>query len=264
MNPSEKTYHLQTESLSIGYPDLLVAEDIQLQTSPGKLICILGKNASGKSTLLRSLSKLQEALHGNILINAKNIKEYDAVSLAKIISLVLTDTIPDNLFSVYDFIALGRQVHTNWIGKLTATDKERIDFAIRQTHIEAFVSKSFSSLSDGQKQKVLIAKAIAQDTPIILLDEPTAHLDVHHSVATYLLLQELAHKYHKTIVMASHEIGLAAQFSDILWLVNETKIINGKTKSLVNNGIINKIFDSELIRFNPKTSTFDPQIKQMH
>jgi len=254
---SNKNSVLSTQNLCVGYPDLKVICNINIQVEKGKFICILGKNGSGKSTLVRTLAQLQDKLSGAIYLNEKNIQEYAIQELAKNYAIVLTERLPESLLQVIDIVKMGRHAHSNWLNQLTEKDQEKIDFAIKETHIEDLLYKQFSALSDGQKQRVMLAKAIAQDTDLIFLDEPTAHLDVHFQMESFLLLQTLAHKYQKTIVVATHEIGLATQLADELWLIDNQSIETGKPKDLIASKKIENIFDSELIRFNPKTSTFE-------
>ncbi len=177
--------------------------------------------------------------------------------MAREFSLVLTEKLPDNLLTAYELIAMGRQAYTNWLDRHTKMDTEKIDFAIEVTHINNLLEKKFVELSDGQRQRVLIAKAIAQDTPLIYLDEPTAHLDVHHRMETFLLLKQLARKFNKSIIMATHEIGLSVQMADELWLVHNKSLLSGTPEQLISDKSIATIFNSNLIRFNPKTSTFE-------
>lgn len=248
---------LSIDNLRIGYPKLLVAENITVEVEKGALIGILGLNGSGKSTLIRSLARIQNPINGNILLRDKDINHYKQEDLAKEMAIVLTEKLPENLLTAFDLIAMGRYVYTNWLDQLTKTDKEKIDFAIEVTHTAALLDKKFSELSDGQRQKVLIAKAIAQDTPLILLDEPTAHLDVHHRMETFLLLKDLAQNHQKTIVLATHEVGLATQLADELWLLHNKELQKGTPKILIENNSIGSIFDSDIVRFNPKTTTFE-------
>lgn len=257
MQKGNKNIILSSENLRIGYPKLVVAENISLAVEEAKLISILGLNGAGKSTLIKTLARIQEPLNGTIFLRNKNINQYKQSSLAQEMAIVLTEKLPDNLLSVYELIAMGRYTYTNWLDQLTKNDKEKIDFAIEATKTSSLLSKKFSELSDGQRQKVLIAKTIAQDTPLILLDEPTAHLDVHHRMETFLLLKELAHKFQKTIIMATHEVGLSTQLADELWLVHNQKLQIGSPKALINNNSLGTIFDSDLIRFNAKTTTFE-------
>ncbi len=257
MKSDKKNSILTTQNLSIGYSSFEVAHDLNLTAQKGKLISIIGKNGSGKSTLIRTLTRIQDPLKGSIILGHKNINHYKQNRLAREFALVLTEKLPENLLTVSELIAMGRQTYTNWLDKLTETDKEKIDFALEMMQVRPLLNKKFIELSDGQQQRVLIAKAIAQDTPLIYLDEPTAHLDVHHRMETFLLLKELTQKYDKTILMATHEIGLSVQMADELWLVHNKAVLVGSPEQLIADNSLATIFNSDLIRFNPKTSTFE-------
>jgi iron complex transport system ATP-binding protein len=156
----------------------------------------LGKNGIGKSTLLRTIAKVQKPLSGSVFINNRNSESYKHQELATYLSMVLTERLPESQLTVFELVAFGRQPYTNWIDKLSAIDIEKITWAINETEINHLKDKRFYELSDGQLQRVLIARALAQDTEIIILDEPTAHLDLHHTIKLYYLrmlkyLQEL-------------------------------------------------------------------------
>ena len=257
MKVDNKNNILSTNKLSVGYANLELVKGININVSSGKLISILGKNGSGKSTLLRTLTQLQNPLKGSISFFGKEINEYKTNELAPIFSLVLTEKIPENLLTVYEIISMGRHSYTNWLHQLSKKDQKIIDFAIEKTHINELLKKKLMLLSDGQRQRVLLAKAIAQDTPLLFLDEPTAHLDIHHRMETFLLLKKLAHSFDKTIIMATHEVGLSTQLADEMWLLNNQLLEIGSPKELITNKKIAKVFDSDLIRFNSKTSTFE-------
>ena len=260
---TEKSSHIiKTSNLTIGYhhkkENICVVDNINIQISKGSFVCILGKNGIGKSTLLRTLSKVQEKLSGEIILDGEPLESISTATLAKKMSLVLTENIPESNLTVYELIALGRQPYTNWIGKLGPKDYKQIDLAIQQTHIEDLIDKKHDELSDGQLQKVMIARALSQDTEIITLDEPTVHLDLHNTIETFTLLKKLSRDFNKTILISTHEIHLALQLADELWLLNEDGIITGKTEELLKNGSVAKLFDSDLMRFDAKLRQFVP------
>lgn len=257
MTASPQTYNLSTKNLSTGYPNLKVSKNLNLQVEAGRFVCILGKNGSGKSTLLRSLSGLQKPLSGSVSIAQKNIDSYTPEALAKELAVVTTESIPGNLYRVDEFINLGRQIYTNWWGKLQKEDAEVVQYYSKIMRIDNLLEKKFEALSDGQKQRVIITKALVQDTPLLLLDEPTAHLDVHHSMEVFRILQDIAHQKQKTILIATHEIGLASQLADILWLFDRQTLISDTKKNVLQSGLINKIFDTDLVRFNEQKATFE-------
>ncbi len=252
---------LETKNLGIGYRNKAhshhVLENINIQVKKGELIAILGKNGSGKTSLLKTLSGFLPPLKGKVLIQDKPLQQFSSLALAQHIAVVLTEPLPHNLLRVGELIRMGRQAHTNWLDTLTPTDKEIIQFAITMTNTEELLHAYYDELSDGQKQKVQIARSLAQDTPLLFLDEPTAHLDIHHRMETFLLLKKLAHIHHKTIIMATHEIGLAVSLADQLWLLHDNTINIGSPQELIAQQHISKVFDSDLIRFNAQTATFE-------
>jgi len=253
-------YIINTSNLSIGYASKkhtnTVASNLNIQLKPGNLVCLLGKNGIGKSTLLRTITKVQPALDGNVLINDSKLEVLTNADLAKTLSLVLTERLPDSSLTVYELVALGRQPFTNWIGYLTTKDLQVIQSSFEQTNTQHLMDRKCFELSDGQLQKVLVARALAQDTPIIVLDEPTAHLDLHHTINTFSLLKNLAKNFNKTIIVSTHEANLALQLADELWLMTPTKFISGKTDDLISNNHLELLFDSELISFNKTLKQF--------
>ena len=249
---------LTIKNLSIGYTykkqQTVIASGINAIINQPKLVVLLGKNGIGKSTLLRSISKMQSSIDGNIVIDNKPLDEYDATALSKKISVVLTEKIPPNNLSVYELIALGRQTYTNWIGTLQNKDKIKIDEAINLVKIDHIKHQKIDELSDGQYQKVMIARALAQDTNIILLDEPTAHLDIINKVEVFKLLQELVITKQKIIIVSSHELQLAIQTADDLWLMYDNKFISGNKNEILDNNHFQKLFSSKRITFDKKTN----------
>ncbi|KAB1159870.1 ABC transporter ATP-binding protein [Tenacibaculum aiptasiae] len=251
---------LKTENLSIGYQtkkkQTIVTSNINLAIEKGKFIALLGKNGIGKSTLLRTLSKVQKPLDGSIEINQKNILNYSYQELATSLSLVLTERLPQSQLTVFELIALGRQPYTNWIDKLSKNDLKKILWAIEQTEIVHLKDKLFHELSDGQLQRVLIARALAQDTEIIILDEPTAHLDIHHTFKVFSLLKKLVKSTNKTIIISTHEVNLAIQLADEFILLSEKQIHNGTSQELIRQGAFEELFPKELISFNKTLEQF--------
>ena len=260
MNSNEKNIILKTENLSIGYKTKKeqnsIVSDINLTLSKGKFVAILGKNGIGKSTFLRTISKVQEPLKGTIKINQKNIDEYSHQELSTLLSLVLTERLPESQLTVFELVALGRQPYTNWIDKLSENDKSKINWAIKQTEIEHLKNKRFHELSDGQLQRVLIARALAQDTEIIILDEPTAHLDIHHTIKIFSLLKKLVTETKKTIIISTHEVNLAIQTANELILLSDKKVFSGTAKKLIEQDAFSTLFPSKLITFNASLEQF--------
>ncbi len=251
---------LKTTNLSVGYPskteNRIIADKINVNLKKGKLTCLLGKNGVGKSTLLRTLSKMQPRLGGSVELENRNIDDYARNDLAKKISLVLTERIPTSNLTVFELIALGRQPYTNWIGKLNQEDIQQIHLAIEQSHLKNLVDQRCDELSDGQLQRAMICRALAQNTDIIILDEPTAHLDIQHKIETFKLLSNIARKLNRSILISTHEIQLATQMADELWLMTNNKIITGQPKVLIDSDKINLLFDSNSIIFDKESNQF--------
>jgi len=251
---------LRTENLSIGYQkkknDKIIASDINLEIEKGKFVTILGKNGIGKSTLLRTIAKVQKPISGDIFIATKKLKELSEKELSTQLSLVLTERLPESQMTVYELIALGRQPYTNWIDKLSEKDIEKIEIAIQQTEITHLKKNRFYELSDGQLQRVLIARALAQDTEIIILDEPTAHLDLHHTIKIFSLLKKLVTETQKTVIISSHEVNLCIQLADEIILLTENKFYSGTPEKLIKENAFDTLFPQELIHFNKDLQQF--------
>ena len=260
MEEMKKNIALAAQNLSVGYQlkkeFKVVIPNINLEIEKGKLISILGKNGIGKSTLLRTFSKVQEPISGKVLLNGKNLQESTQKELSTQLSLVLTERIPESQMTVYELIALGRQPYTNWIDKLSATDIEKIEKAIVQTEIEHLKNNPFYELSDGQLQRVLIARALAQDTEIIILDEPTAHLDMQQTIKIFSLLKKLVSETQKTVILSTHEVNLAIQLADEIILLTPNKVYFGTTSECVQANAFDDLFPGKLITFNKKIQQF--------
>lgn len=256
---SNKTI-LSTSNLSIGYQSKkeknIIAENLNLTFEEGKLISLVGGNGIGKSTLLRTLTGIQKPLAGKVMLNEKEIHHYESLALAQNLSLVLTEKLPPSNLSVFELIALGRQPYTNWLGKLSAEDLEKINQAIALTHIEHLIDKRHHEISDGQLQIVLIARALAQDTPLIILDEPTTHLDLFHKVSVFKLLKKLSQETNKCILFSTHDIDLAIQLSDEMIVMTEISVEQDQPCNLITKGIFNTLFKDSSITFDGKKGKF--------
>lgn len=260
MKKENKNIILKTESLEIGYTSKkvksIVASNINLEIEQGKFVTVIGKNGIGKSTLLRTISKVQKPLIGNVLLNKKNINDYTNLELSTKLSLVLTERLPESQITVYELVALGRQPYTNWIDKLSNTDIEKINWSINQTEIDHLKHKFFYELSDGQLQRVLIARALAQDTQVIILDEPTAHLDLHHTIKIFALLKKLVVDTSKTIIISSHEVNLSIKFANDIVLFTDKNILTGSPAKLIQKNAFDDLFPKEIVTFNKNLEQF--------
>ncbi len=251
---------LQTKNLSIGYTSkkevLTIASDINISLLKGKLITLIGGNGIGKSTLLRTITAIQTPISGEVTLNNKDIFSIENSVLAQQQSLVLTDKLPSSNLTVWELIALGRQPYTNWIGTLSDEDYSKIKTAIQLTNIEHLTEKKHFEISDGQLQKVLIARALAQDTDLIILDEPTTHLDLFHKVSVFKLLQKLAHETEKCILFSTHDIDLAIQLSDEMIVMTKGYCIQDQPCNLIEKGVFDTLFKDEHIVFDKTRGKF--------
>jgi len=240
---------LSTKDLSIGYrqgkQENILMSGLDLHLASGELVCMLGPNGVGKSTLLRTLASLQPPLSGQVWLGDTQIEKLSRQEVATGISLVLTDRPAAGNLKVYDLLSLGRHPHTDWSGRLRPQDRQKIEWAIGITKIEHLTDQLLMSLSDGQLQKVMIARALTQDGQLMILDEPTAHLDLPNRVEIMLLLQDLAIKTGKAILVASHELDLSLQTAHKLWIADcNQPIIEGVPEDLVLQGKLSGLFPS--------------------
>lgn len=207
--------------LSVGYKvGHAVVSDINLTLQSGQLACLIGENGVGKSTLLKTLTGFLPKLEGSLLLDGKDISEFSQRALARQISIVLTQKPDVQNLTVEEIIGLGRSPYTGFFGKLHANDQQIVDESITVVGIEKLKNRMIQTLSDGERQKVMIAKALAQQTPVIFLDEPTAFLDFSSKVETFQLLQRMAHEMGKLVLLSTHDLELAVRFSDTLLQVN--------------------------------------------
>jgi len=249
---------LQTEVLTIGYSSkkdrITILKDISINLYKNKLYALIGKNGIGKSTLIRTLSGLQDKLSGEIYIQGKAINTISKRALAKQLSIVTTDTIPASNFTVYELVSLGRQAHNNWLGKLSKQDKIAIEKALIATEIQELATLKLQTLSDGQLQKVMIARALAQETPLILLDEPTTHLDLENKIAILLLLKKLAQE--KTILISTHEINAILPLADEILIASKKSLLKGFISEKTVQNELKTLFSDKILNFDTKTQQF--------
>jgi iron complex transport system ATP-binding protein len=251
---------LSTSNLSIGYAakkeKIVIASNLNLNLQAGKLISLIGANGIGKSTLLRTLCGIQKPLTGIVFLNQNDIQDYEPLALAQNLSLVLTEKLPPSNLTVFELIALGRQPYTDWLGKLSNDDIAKVNEAMQVNQIEHLATKKHFEISDGQLQKVLIARALAQDTPLIILDEPTTHLDLLHKVSVFKLLKKLSQEINKCILFSTHDIDLAIQLSDEIILMTENEVIQDEPCNLISKGVFDTLFKDENIKFDSDKGRF--------
>ncbi|MDN5201526.1 ABC transporter ATP-binding protein [Fulvivirgaceae bacterium BMA10] len=255
------TVPLYTQDLQIGYQSgkrhRTVLDRINLSMERGELVCLLGENGVGKSTLLKTISKIIKPLSGDVFINGKSISKLSNIEIAQNISLVLTERINTGMMTVYDLVSLGRYPYTNWSGKLSKEDWKKVDWAIDQANIAALSNLNAMELSDGQLQKVMIARALAQDGEIMILDEPTAFLDINNRLEIINLLKSLAKETNKAILISTHELDLALFSADKLWLATCClPIVVGIPEDLVLKNALQETFDHDNFNFDLQTGRF--------
>lgn len=258
---------LSTRDLKIGYKhtrgEKVIAAELELDVPRGELICLVGPNGAGKSTLLRTLAGLHDALKGLVLLDDREIGSLSPLEIARILALVLTEKVEIEGFNVFDMVALGRFPHTDWKGSLREEDRNIIIESLRMVQGESLAERNINELSDGERQKVMVARALAQEPELILLDEPTSFLDLLRKVEIVKIMKDLARKRNKAVVIALHDISLALQYADRIWLMELSGIMHqGAPEDLVLSGKITETFSSGSLVFDPLTGSYPFKIKQ--
>ncbi|MEO1049560.1 MAG: ABC transporter ATP-binding protein [Bacteroidota bacterium] len=252
---------LHTRGLTIGYKTkqgvLELEKDLNIKIYNGELVSLIGPNGCGKSTLMRTIAGLQKPLNGDTFISDVDVKKIKPHQYAKLLSLVLTDKISVGGMKVMDIVSIGRYPYTNYFAKLESNDHEIIERSLDNVHLNDYKHRFFNELSDGEKQRVLIAKALAQDTPLIMLDEPTAHLDLPNRVEIMNILKRLAKETNKAIFLSTHELDLALQTADTIWLMNrDDNLRSGTPEDLVLSGMFEQVFKSKAFEFDKLSGAF--------
>ena len=252
---------IEISDVTIGYQHkdshYVVNEHLNAQVYKGEMVCLLGPNGSGKSTLIRTLAGMQPLLAGTIFIEQEDITTLSLDMLARKMSVVLTDSVNVPNMTVFDVVALGRFPYTNWFGTITESDKAIITDSLQKVGLQDYATRKVEQLSDGEKQRTMIAKALAQDTPFVILDEPTAHLDLPNRIEVMKLLRELAHSTSKSILLSTHELDLALQVSDRIWLMQKDKpMLCGTPEDLVLNGSFEQAFKKHSFDFDISNGLF--------
>ena len=258
---------LETNKLNIGYKtkkkETCIHSNLNLYVVKGEFVCLIGPNGAGKSTLIRTLCGLQEPLSGKTIVNNKIIEKSSNNEIAKLISVVLTDKPNISGMTVFNVVALGRFPYTSWLGNLSNEDNKIILDSLDLVGMKNFANKQINQLSDGERQRVMIAKALSQDTPLIILDEPTAHLDLPNRVEVLQLLRTLTHKTKKSVILSTHELDLALQAADTIWLMPKSdEIIIGSPEDLVLDGSLENIFHNKSIEFDKLAGNFRIQFNK--
>ncbi len=235
---------LRTRDLLIGYKDEAILPPINVSLNEGDLIALIGPNGAGKSTLFKTLTAHINPIAGNIELLGKNLSIYSPKEKAKLIGLVLTSRPDDMFLKVFDVVASGRCPYTNFFGKMDENDLNIIHESLEIVGINELKDRYFDALSDGEKQKVMIAKTIAQNTPIIFMDEPTAFIDYPSKIELFSLMKMLTKEKNKTIIFSSHDLELLLRYTDDLWMISKKKeLISGKKDELMHKGIVKEYFN---------------------
>ena len=255
---------MRLDNLTIGYGNHIVQRGLNFATLGGEMVCMLGTNGCGKSTLLRTLAGLQPALGGRCLLDdGRDVSTLSEKERAKLFAVVLTERLSAENTTVEDVTAMGRYPYSGWLGALNEDDRRIITEALEQTGMAYKRSWFFNELSDGEKQRVLISKALAQQTPYVFLDEPTAHLDLPNRIKTLLFLRKMAHKTGRCVVISTHELDLALQTADIIWLMTPGEgVAVGTPKELVTNGDFQHAFSDPHFRFEEAGGALRIQISE--
>ncbi|MDP4290049.1 MAG: ABC transporter ATP-binding protein [Bacteroidota bacterium] len=252
---------LYTDDLGIGYSERnsqkLLHRHLNLALKQGELICMMGPNGAGKSTLLKTLAGFIPVQEGDAFIGHRSIQSLKEKDLSQMVSVVLTEKVSIEDFTVRELISLGRYPYTGFFGTLTEEDQKIIDLALAETGLDQFASRKLSQLSDGERQKAMIARALAQETPVMILDEPTAFLDLPGRIEIMRLLRQLTVHKNKGILVTTHDLEQALRFADKLWLIAQGKeMACGVPEDLLLNGDIESFFAREGILFDVHTGCF--------
>ena len=253
---------LSATNLTIGYPrprhpTRIVAENINLELRAGELVCLLGPNGAGKSTLLRTLSGIATPIAGEVLLGGKDITKLKPTELAKRLGVVLTDRVEAGMLTGYALVALGRHPYTNWSGRLSRQDEQVVRHSIEAVGAVHLAARPITELSDGERQKLMIARALAQEPELLILDEPTAFLDLPRRVDILRTLRKLAYDAERAILVSTHDLDLALRSADRIWLLPPGgPLTSGAPEDLVLNGSFQQTFYSEGVTFNSESGSF--------
>ena len=235
---------LKTKDLHIGYKDKAILPPINVSLDEGNLIALIGPNGAGKSTLFKTLTAHIKPISGSIELMGKELSDYSSKEKAMLIGLVLTERPDDMFLKVYDVVASGRCPYTNFFGKIEKEDENIIQESLDIVGINHLKDRYFNTLSDGEKQKVMIAKTLAQNTPIIFMDEPTAFIDYPSKIELFSLMKKLSKERNKTIIFSSHDLELLLRYTDDIWMISKGKeLVSAKKDDLLESGILKEYFN---------------------
>lgn len=243
--------YFETESLSVGYAGKTLIHDINIAVERGEILTLIGPNGSGKSTILKTITKHLEKIAGVVTIENNNISKWSNKELAKRLSVMLTDRINPELMTCEQVVAMGRYPYTNHFGGLTKEDRSIVQESMRMVHAQELADRPFSDISDGQRQRIMLARAICQQPEVIVLDEPTSYLDIRHKIELLDILRKMAAENHVAVVMSLHEVDLAAKVSDrVICVKGDTIELFGTPEEVFSDERVSQLYDMESGSFN--------------
>lgn len=256
---------LTTHDMAVGYGQAgrytILLHDLNLCLDQGTLVALLGKNGAGKSTLLRALTCDTLPINGTVEIDGVPSGKISKRDLSRLVALVATERIMGGAFTIRELVSLGRQPHTGFLGRLSKHDRDVVQHSLEAVGIVHKAEQHVAQLSDGERQKAMIAKALAQETPIIVLDEPTAFLDVASRIETMKLLHTLTREQNKAVLLSSHDVSQSLLLADELWVITHDRtVVTGTTEQVVMSGAMDKVFDNESISFNNRLYDYESQL----
>lgn len=234
---------IRLKDFSIGYGSRVLLDRVNTSFGKGQLTALIGRNGSGKSTLMRAIAGLNRQYLGDIILDGKNIRSLSPGGLAKVLAFVTTERTRIPNMRCEDVVAIGRAPYTNWIGRMQDVDRQIVMDAIRSVGMESYAERTMDTMSDGECQRIMIARALAQDTPIILLDEPTSFLDMPNRYELCTLLGRLAHEHGKCILFSTHELDIALSLTDNIALINSPELICSSSAEMKETGYIEQLFN---------------------
>lgn len=251
---------VEVRNLDIGYKQnkkhVLIHSGVNLIAREGEVVTLIGINGIGKSTLLKTMARFLEPLYGQVFVQNKDLRKYTRNALARTVSFVSTEIVQVNNLRASEMVSLGRHPYTNWFGKTTTEDKKLVQKALEQVGADHLMDKFTTELSDGERQRVMIARALAQDTPVIFLDEPTAFLDVPNKYEIFDLLVKLSRNENKTIILSSHDLHIALTEVDKVWLMDKENITEGAPEDLILNGRVDAFLKKSNVVFDKQEGMF--------
>ena len=257
---SNQPINITVRNLSVGYKKgknfVPIKEGINVSAHAGELIALIGSNGIGKSTLLRTLTGFQKALGGEILLNDRKLNSFTIKELARVLSFVSTEAIRVQNLRVWELLAMGRFPYTNLMGTLTEADNNIIKRAIQQVGLSGYEDRMIDEISDGERQRAMIARTLVQDTPLIILDEPTAFLDIRNKYEIIHLLHDFVRNENKTVLFSTHDLNISTSEVDKIWLMLDDKVVEGAPEDLILAGNFDQMFHSDKVYFNGESGDF--------